>query len=396
MKQKMQKDKADRSKKQQEFCPVADRCGGCQYAGIPYEQQLQKKQRRTQQLLGEFGEVSPIIGCDQPDYYRNKVHAVLGRRKDGTVISGTYAEGSHRLIPVDGCRLEDRQADLIIADIRTLLQSFGIRIFNEDTGYGLMRHILIRVGKQTGQILVVLVAASPIFPSRNHFMKALLRQHPEITSVVLNVNDRRTSMVLGKRDIVLYGKGWIEDVLCGKTFRISAQSFYQINTLQTEKLYAEAVSLAGLTGKERVIDAYCGIGTIGMIAADKAKEVIGVELNPAAVRDAVENAKQNHIRNIRFYQADAGEFMLDMAKSGEKADVLLMDPPRSGSTEVFLQSACTLRPRKIVYVSCEPETQKRDLAYLTKHGYACAHIQPVDMFPHTEKIEVAALLVRKR
>ncbi len=384
------KNQAERS-----FCPAAGNCGSCQYAGIPYEKQLQMKQKLAEKLLSPYGKVQPIIGADEPDHYRNKVHAVLGRKKDGTVISGTYEEGSHRLVPVESCRLEDQKADAIIADMRKLLASFKIQIFNENSGYGLVRHILIRVGKKTGQILVVLIVTSPIFPSKNNFVKALLKQHPEITSVVLNVNDRRTSMVLGKRDIVLYGKGWIEDVLCGETFRISAQSFYQINRDQTEKLYSKAIELAGLAGREKVIDAYCGIGTIGLIAARKAGNVIGVELNPAAVRDAKENARRNRIENIAFYEADAGEFMADMAQDGEEADVLFMDPPRSGSTEVFMDSARKLGPKKIVYISCEPETQARDLKYLTRRGYRAQAIYPVDMFPHTEKIETVVLLSRE-
>ena len=229
--------------------------------------------------------------------------------------------------------------------------------------------MLIRRGFSTGEIMVVLVLGSPVMPSKNNFVKALRKLHPEITTVVLNVNDKRTSMVLGDRETTIYGKGYIEDVLCGLRFRISSKSFYQINPVQTEKLYGKAMELAGLSGTERVIDAYCGIGTIGMVAAKFAKEVIGVELNPDAVRDAVKNAKHNQMKNIRFYQDDAGRFMEKMAAKGEKADVVFMDPPRSGSTEQFMKSAVTLAPQKIVYISCDPQTQARDLKYLTKHGY---------------------------
>ena len=267
-------------------------------------------------------------------------------------------------------------------------------IYNEDSGYGLLRHVMVRTGFVSGEIMVVLVCVSPVFPSKNNFVKALRKLHPEITTVVLNVNDRTDSMVLGKRDIVLYGRGYIEDELCGCTFRISPQSFYQVNPVQTKNLYEKAISMAGLTGNERVMDAYCGIGTIGIVAASAAKEVIGVELNKDAVRDAVTNAKANGEKNIRFYNNDAGKFMVEMAQNGEKADVVIMDPPRTGSDEAFLSSVVKLAPERVVYVSCGPETLARDLKYLTKHGYTVKRATPYDCFPYTEHIETVVLLCR--
>ena len=365
----VQKRGNDNKKKEGTACKVAKKCGGCQYQGVPYEKQLSEKQKAVRQLMQPFCKTAEITGMQDPYHYRNKVHAVFARKKDGTIISGVYEEGTHRVVPVEACQIEDEKADAIINDIRGLLKSFKIKTYNEDTGYGLLRHVLIRRGFTTGEIMVVLVLGSPVMPSKNNFVKALRKLHPEITTVVLNVNDKRTSMVLGDRETTIYGKGYIEDVLCGLTFRISSKSFYQINPVQTEKLYGKAMELAGLTGKERVIDAYCGIGTIGMVAAKSAKEVIGVELNPDAVRDAIKNAKRNQMKNIRFYQDDAGRFMEKMAAKGEKADVVFMDPPRSGSTEQFMKSAVTLAPQKIVYISCDPQTQARDLKYLTKHGY---------------------------
>ena len=266
------------------LCPVHGKCGGCQLLDMPYEQQLKKKQTQVAKLLKPYCQVEKIIGMDDPFYYRNKVHAVFGHKKDGTVISGIYQEGTHFIVPVDECLIEDQRADAIIRDIRGLLKSFKIKTYNEDTGYGLFRHVLIRTGYHSGQIMVVLVLGSPILPSKNNFVKALRKLHPEITTIVLNVNGQKTSMILGEKETVLYGKGYIEDELCGKTFRISSKSFYQVNPVQTEKLYGKAIELAGLTGKERVIDAYCGIGTIGLIASDKAKEVISVELNPEKVQ----------------------------------------------------------------------------------------------------------------
>ena len=391
----VQKRGNDNKKKEGTACKVAKKCGGCQYQGVPYEKQLSEKQKAVRQLMQPFCKTAEITGMQDPYHYRNKVHAVFARKKDGTIISGVYEEGTHRVVPVEACQIEDEKADAIINDIRGLLKSFKIKTYNEDTGYGLLRHVLIRRGFTTGEIMVVLVIGSPVMPSKNNFVKALRKLHPEITTVVLNVNDKRTSMVLGDRETTIYGKGYIEDVLCGLTFRISSKSFYQINPVQTEKLYGKAMELAGLTGKERVIDAYCGIGTIGMVAAKSAKEVIGVELNPDAVRDAIKNAKRNQMKNIRFYQEDAGRFMEKMAAKGEKADVVFMDPPRSGSTEQFMKSAVTLAPQKIVYISCDPQTQARDLKYLTKHGYKAMGAYPYDMFPFTKHAENIVLLVKQ-
>lgn len=240
--------------------------------------------------------------------------------------------------------------------------------------------------------MVVLVTASPVFPSKNNFVKALRKVHPEITTIVQNINNRTDSMVLGSADRVLYGKGYIEDQLCGCTFRISPQSFYQVNPVQTEILYNKAIEYADLTGKETVIDAYCGTGTIGLIASKKAKSVIGVELNKDAVRDAISNAKCNSIKNERFFCADATEFMVDMAAEWEKADVIFLDPPRSGSTKECLDAVVKMAPKRVVYVSCNPETLARDLAYITKKGYKAKEAVPVDCFPWTGHVETVCLL----
>ncbi len=377
-------------------CPHAKKCGGCQYQGMDYAAQLKKKQKEMYKLLKDFGKPEPIIGMKDPLHYRNKVHAVFGRTRKGEIISGTYEAGTHKIVNIDECMIEDEISQSIIRTIRGLLRSFKIRTYDEDTGYGLLRHVLVRRGFTTGQVMVVLVLSSPILPSKNNFVKALRKEHPEITTVVLNVNDKKTSMVLGERDIVLYGKGYIEDILCGCTFRISPQSFYQVNPVQTERLYQTAMDYAELTGKERVIDAYCGIGTIGMVAAKKAREVIGVELNRNAVKDARTNAKLNQIKNITFYEGDAGRFMVSMTEEGEKADVVFMDPPRSGSDEAFLSSVIRLAPKRIVYVSCGPDTLARDLKYLTKHGYQVRKMQPVDMFGFTEHCEMVVQLVKRR
>ena len=377
-------------------CSVSKKCGSCQYQGVPYKEQLAAKQKKMNKLLGKFGKVKPIIGMDDPFYYRNKVHAVFDRDRKGNIICGTYEAKTHKVVPVEECMIEDKISQEIIRTIRDMLKSFKIKTYDEDTGYGLLRHVLVRRGFSTGEIMVVLVVGSPVFPSKNNFVKALQKKYPQITTVVLNVNNKKTSMVLGERDIVIYGKGFIRDTLCGCTFRISPQSFYQVNPVQTEILYKTAIEYAGLGRKETVIDAYCGIGTIGLVAAKRAKNVIGVELNPDAVRDARINAKENKITNARFYQGDAGEFMEKMAEDGEHADIVFMDPPRTGSDKKFMSSVVKLDPAKIVYISCGPETLARDLEYFTKHGYDVKKIQPVDMFSFTDHCEVVCLLGKRK
>ena len=364
---------------QEAVCPYAKKCGGCKYQGVPYPAQLKKKQNQIQNLLKKFGKTEPIIGMKNPYFYRNKVHAVFDRDRKGNIISGIYEANSHRVVPIEKCLIEDEKSQEIIREIRGMLKSFKIKTYDEDTGYGLLRHVLVRRGFVTNEVMVVLVVSSPIFPSKNNFVKALRKKYPEISTVVLNINDKVTSMVLGEREIVLYGKGFIRDMLCGRSFRISPKSFYQVNPVQTEILYSTAVKFAGLTGKEQVVDAYCGIGTIGLIAADKAKEIIGIELNKDAVRDARINARENKVQNITFHQGDAGEFMEAMAAEGETADVVFMDPPRSGSSEKFLNSVVKLGPEKIVYISCNPETLARDLNFLTRKNYEVKTIQPVEM-----------------
>ena len=376
------------------LCPVSAKCGGCRWINIGYKEQLEAKTTRFRRLMEPYCKPEPLIAMDEPAHYRNKVHAVFGMDRRHNIISGIYEEKSHRIVPVDSCLIENQKADEIILSIRGLARSFKIRPYNEDTGFGLLRHVLVRVGRVTGQIMVVLVLTSPVMPSKNNFVKALRQLHPEITTIVLNVNDRDTSMVLGDKEQVIYGKGYIEDVLCGMTFRISPRSFYQVNPVQTEKLYAKAMEYAGLTGRETALDAYCGTGTIGLIAARNAKEVIGVELNRDAVRDAVSNARRNGIKNISFYQNDAGKLLLEMAEQSAQLDVLFMDPPRSGSDQAFLEAAARIAPRRIIYISCNPETLVRDLEILGRKGYKTEKCVAVDMFPFTESLEAVVALGR--
>ena len=376
------------------MCPYAKKCGGCDYQGIEYKKQLEQKEASVKKLLKPFGKVGSIVGMENPYHYRHKVHAVFDCVGRGQVVAGVYKKNSHDVVDIEQCQIEDKEADAIIREIKSLLKSFKIKTYDEDTGYGLLRHVLVRKGYHTGEIMVVLVLVSPILPSKNNFVKALRKNYPNISTVVINVNDKKTSMVLGERNITIYGKGFIEDKLCGYTFRISPNSFYQVNPAQTERLYEKAISCAKLTGKEKVIDAYCGTGTIGIIASKMAKEVIGVELNKDAIKDAITNAKRNEIKNIRFINDDAGKYMVSMAEKKETADVVIMDPPRSGSDEAFLSSVVKLAPKRVVYVSCNPETLARDLKYLTKKGYKVEEAVPYDMFPFTYHCETVCALVR--
>ncbi len=379
--------------KEAQKCPLYHKCGGCQLQNLSYPEQLRWKERRVFSLLGHFCKPNPILGMDFPYHYRNKVQAAFTTDRKGQIISGVYQSSTHRVVPVESCLTEDETADRIMGTIRKLLKSFKLSTFDERTGRGFLRHVLIKRGFSTNQVMVVLVATNPIFPEKK-FVKALRNEHPEITTVILNLNKRHTSLVLGEREKVLWGPGYIEDDLCSCRFRISSKSFYQINPLQTEVLYRTAMEFAHLTGTETVIDAYCGIGTIGLVAAKKAKEVIGIEINPAAVKDAIRNAKLNKITNAQFFTGDAGDFMVELAADKEQIDTVFLDPPRAGSSEPFLASLNRLNPKRVVYISCNPETQARDFDYLVKLGWKVKALQPVDMFPHTNHIETVALLMK--
>ena len=372
-------------------CPYRKKCGGCQLQNLSYEKQLSFKQVKVIKLLGRYHHVREIIGMENPYHYRNKVQAAFAERR-GQIISGVYQSSTHNIVPVDSCLIEDQKADEIIVTVRKLLKSFKLKAFDDVSMKGFLRHVLIKRGFSSGEIMVVLVTSVLDFPKQSQFVNALLSRHPEITTIVQNVNNKRTSLVLGEKSRVLYGNGYIEEDLCGFRFRISPKAFYQINPTQTEVLYKTAIEYADLTGNETVLDAYCGTGTIGIFASKEAKKVIGVELNPDAIADAKINAELNNVKNIEFFCGDAGKFMVEAAECGAEYDVVIMDPPRAGASLEFLRSLVTLSPKKVVYISCNPETQARDFSYLTRKGYKVKRIQPVDMFPHTEHVETVALL----
>ena len=379
---------------EQLICPVAKKCGGCQLSNLSYPAQLKLKEKNVTRLLGRFCRVEKIIH-GEPYYYRNKVQAAFGKTRAGEVISGVYQSGTHRIVKTDSCLLEDPRADAVIVTVRGLIRQFKLPVYNENNGTGFLRHVLVKTAQGTGEMMVVLVTGTPLFRSKNDFCRALLKAHPEITTIVQNINNGFTSMVLGEREIVLYGDGYIIDELLGKKFRISPRSFYQINYRMTEQLYRTAIRYADLKKTDRVIDAYAGVGTIGLLMADTAGEVLSIENNAEASADAKKNARLNKIENVRFLCADATEALLAMAKAGERADVVVMDPPRAGSTPAFIRSVCELAPKRVVYVSCNPETLARDVQQFLRAGYKMQKCQPVDMFPHTSHVETVCLLSRQ-
>ncbi len=448
-------------------CAVAHLCGACDAIDVPYEKQLEEKQARIVELFDEIADedcaLHPICGMSKPYHYRNKVASPFapGKRLGGSaqgnrraagkgargkkngarreILCGMYAKGTHRIIDSSCCLLENEEAKRIIQAIKQLMPKFGIEPYNEDTGAGFMRHAIVRIGHSTGEVLVTLVTNGAQLPASKAFCRELCKRVPGITTIVQNVNTRQTNVILGDEgEQRLYGPGFILDDLCGLRFRISSHSFYQVNATQTEVLYRRAIELAGLTGNEVVMDAYCGTGTIGLVAAkglggadgatgpageagseaeatggtranggnsdstgnsiDDATEaktnrsagaakVIGVDKVAEAIKDARNNARHNKIENAEFFAQDAGDFMQRLAREGGRIDVLFMDPPRAGSSLEFLRATCMLKPQRIVYISCGPNTQARDVDYLVKNGYKLTDIQPVDMFPHTEHIE---------
>lgn len=424
-------------------CPVDARCGGCKNLCVPYTKQLIDKQLRIERLfapLAPDGTISLIKGMKDPYHYRNKVISPFapgkklpprgqdrkaidphnrkaadvrgakgGKGKCSQVryeiLTGMYAAGSHELVPTDKCLIENETAKKVVLAVRDIMRKHDVAPYREDTGTGFMRHVVVRVGHTSGEVLVTLVTNSDDFPSSKSFCRELIRLCPAVTTVVQNVNERQTNVILGDKERVLYGPGFILDELCGLSFRISSKSFYQVNATQTEVLYREAMDLAGFDGTQVAIDAYCGTGTIGLVAAKSgAARVIGVDSVESAIRDARTNARHNGVENAEFVAGDATDFMCELAKEGvlgaESPEegvqagglVVLMDPPRAGSTEEFLRAAAALSPERIVYISCNPETQARDVEFLDSIGYAVVAVQPVDMFPHTDHIECIVAL----
>ena len=380
-------------------CEFARQCGGCQLQALSYDQQLVFKTNKVKghlERIGGFTDIpmEPIIGMDELFHYRNKAQFPVGRNKEGKIVTGFYAGRTHNIIENRDCALGVAENKEVLDRVIAHMEKYGIEPYNEATGKGLVRHVLIRYGYFTNEVMVCLILNGNKIPKEELLVKSLC-EIPGMTSITINVNKKHSNVILGEEIRLLWGQEYITDRIGDISYQISPLSFYQVNPVQTEILYQKAIEFAHLTGKESVIDAYCGIGTIGLVAAKRAKNVIGVELNPDAVHDAKINARENKITNAHFYQGDAGEFMEAMAENGETADVVFMDPPRTGSDKKFMSSVIKLNPSRIVYISCGPETLARDLLFLTRKNYEVKEIQPVEMFCFTDHTEVVTWLSRK-
>ncbi len=387
-------------------CPIYEQCGGCQLQHIAYPRQLDFKTQQVKDALQRIGHldpdlVQPAIGAENPWNYRNKAQFPvglidMGPGGTGRLVAGLYAQGTHDVIDAESCMIQSEGNNRILSAAKTLIAKYGYTAYREQAGEGLVRHVLARTGHQTGQAMAVLVTAQRQLPRSREFAADLMAAVPGLTTVVQNVNPRRTNVILGDENITLAGPGAIEDRLLGLTFTISPLSFFQVNPEQTGVLYGKALEFAALTGRETVLDAYCGIGTISLFLARQAGRVIGIEEAPEAVRDARENAVRNEIGNAEFRLGRVEEEAPQLLAEGLRPDVVVVDPPRRGVDPAALDAFVEMAPARIVYVSCNPATLARDLAYLGERGYRCQSVQPVDMFPHTSHVECCSLLVRDR
>ena len=378
-------------------CKICTACGGCQYQQINYDKQIEYKTNRVKQAIkriaGLEAKVEKCIGAKHPYNYRNKIQVPFAKDKKGNIVYGFYKENSHEIIPTKECAIENRKAAPILWDIKDLLKEFNIPIYNEDSGKGILRYVLIRTSYHYDELMVVLVTSIMNFPNQRNFIDSLIKLHPEITTIVENVNSRHTNVILGNKEKILYGPGFIKDDICGLTFEISASSFFQVNPEQVEVLYNTALELLDNDKNQIVLDAYSGVGTIGLIASKKAKKVLSIEIVKDAHKNAIENAKRNNIKNINFFCGDSGEYI---ANYEGDIDVVIMDPPRKGSDNKFLSTLINKKIKKVIYISCDPETLARDLKYLSTY-YDVNYIQPVDMFPMTAHVEtVVSLLLKER
>lgn len=372
------------------YCPSAKKCGGCRNIHEPYENSLAFKQDKVNKLYAGK-KVERIIGMEDPYHYRHKIYASFSQTRDGRIIAGMYEENTHRLIDSRMCLIQHARANAILQTICTVATDMKLEAYDEDRGTGTLRHAYLRVSHANQEVLVVIVIGSKDLPGSRSFVQKIVSAHPEIRTVILNWNRENTSMILGPKDKVLYGKGYIEDEIDGMVFRISAHTFYQVNPVQTEVMYSTALQYAQLKKTDTVLDMCCGIGTISLLAARKARYVLGVEVNPKSIQDAGKNAVRNHIRNAEFLAMDGEEFIHELL---DTPDVVFLDPPRSGFSESFMQALEKLGPQKIVYVSCNPVTQARDLKVI-ESNYRIEKIQPVDNFPFTSELECIVSLTRK-
>ena len=382
----------------QPLCGVCTACGGCQFQQYAYAAQLRYKQNKVKDAfrrhLKKDVEVKDTLGMVNPYEYRNKIQVPIGRDPHGKIVSGFYRSGTHKIIPIDKCYIENPKASKIITEFKKLIKDFHYEPYNEDTGYGLFRHILIRTSYHYEDVMVTLVTTRDEFKGKNNFVRELVKRCPNIKCIVQNINSRDTNVILGEKERILYGSGQIRDSILGVEFLISSKSFYQVNPEQVEVLYSKAIEYADIQKDEEVLDAYCGIGTIGLIASKYAKHVIGVEIVKDAIVDAKKNARLNKIENVDFICDDASKAFARLLDEKHNITTVMVDPPRKGLDEKFVQTLLELKPKKIVYISCEPETLARDIALLSDH-YEIKKVQPVDMFPMTFHVESVVLLKLK-
>lgn len=380
-------------------CPVYDRCGGCQLQHLSYEGELKEKRQQVRDALERIGhlqglDVLPTLGAHTPWHYRNKMQFPVAAAGKGKVAIGCFAAATHEVIDVTDCAIQKEGNNAIVAVVRQWMKDFKIPAYDEDARTGIVRHIMGRVGVHTGEIMVCLVTACDMVPHMKDLVQRLRRDIPGLTSVVQNVNKRHTNVILGPKTKTVYGKGTIHDSIGPLTFHISAQSFFQVNSEQAQRLYETALDFADLKGGETVADVYCGTGTITLFLAQKAKQVYGIEIVAPAIRDAVRNAKDNRVGNAQFILGDAIYKLPELIKNGVRPDVIVLDPPRAGCGEPVLKAIAQSKPKRVVYVSCNPATLARDLAYLDQHGYHTTKVQPVDMFPRTHHVETVVLMSR--
>lgn len=379
-------------------CPAFPRCGGCQYRHISYDAEIRIKTQKVKDAFSRIGHLDTVpedaVKADNPDRYRNKAQYPV-ETANGRLLTGFYAPFSHRVIDCKNCLLQPAEFSDILKTVAKWSEKYKIPAYDEKTHKGLLRHIYIRKGFSTGEIMVCLVINGDRIYKKDELISALTKANKNIKTVLLNHNTEDTNVIMGKTETVLYGKGFIEDILCGKRFRISPLSFYQINRTQAEKLYEKAAEFAITPDTKVLLDMYCGAGTIGLTMADKVEKLIGVEIVPEAIADAGINAKINGISNARFICADAKEAAATLKEEGISPDTVILDPPRKGCDAELLNTVCEMNPERIVYVSCDPATLARDLAILEEKGYKTQKAIPYDLFPRTVHIETVALLIRK-
>lgn len=380
-------------------CPIYKECGGCQLQHLSYKGQLQMKQQQVIDALTRIGhldvEVLPVIGSANPWNYRNKMQFPAALGAEGKIDIGCYAAATHSVINTEACLIQKEANNQVLLTVRKWMNRFGISAYDEKTGKGLVRHVMSRVGVHSGEVMAVLVTSAYDIPHRKELVEWLVKYVPGMVSVVQNINKKPTNIIMGSKTRVLYGSSNIKDSLGALTFNISAQSFFQVNSEQAEKLYNKALEYAALTGNETVVDVYCGTGTITLYMAKHAKKAYGIEIVAPAIEDAKRNAVANNCSNAEFILGDAAVELPVLLDGGVRPDVVMVDPPRAGCEERVLEAISKVMPQRIVYVSCNPASLARDLAYLEQHGYKTTVVQPVDLFPATHHIENVALLVRE-